>query len=85
MTYKIIFSDTSLKQLKKLEKNTQRRIRDSLKRIIIRPETYVKRLVSEPYYSFRVWGYRIILDIQKDKMIIFVVILGHRKSIYSNL
>jgi len=85
MVYEIIFSDTALKQFGKLEKNFQKRISNSLERIKIRPENYIKRLVDEPYYSFRVGDYRLILDIQKDKMIIFIVILGHRRSIYKIL
>lgn len=85
MTYELIFSDTALKQFRKLEKNIQKRIKNSLERILIRPEDYVKRLVGEPYYSFRAGDYRLILDIQKNKLIIFVVILGHRKSIYENI
>ena len=85
MTYDLIFSYTALKQLKKLDSNIQGRIKNSLERIIIRPENYVKKLVGEPYYSFRVRDYRLILDLQKDKLIIFIVILGYRKSIYENI
>ena len=80
--YQIIFSDTALKQFKR---DLQQRIKNSLERIIIRPESYIKRLVGESYYSFRVGDYRLILDIQKDKMIIFIIIMGHRKDIYENL
>jgi len=83
--YEVIFSDTALKQFKKLNRDLQQRITNSLERIIIRPESYVKRLVGEPYYSFRVGDYRLILDIQRDKMIIFIIIIGHRKDIYENL
>lgn len=83
--YQIIFSDTALKQFKKLNRDLQQRITNSLERIIIRPESYIKRLVGEPYYSFRVGDHRLILDIQRDKMIIFIIIMGHRKDIYGNL
>ena len=83
--YEVIFSDTALKQFKKLNRDLQQRITNNLGRIIIRPESYVKRLVGEPYYSFRVGDYRLILDIQRDKMIIFIIIMGHRKDIYENL
>lgn len=83
--YEIIFSDTALKQFKKLNRDLQQRIKNSLERIIIRPESYIKRLVGEPYYSFRVGDYRLILDIQRDKMIIFIIIIGHRRDIYENL
>ena len=82
MVYDILFSDTSRKQFEKLEKSVQQRIINSLERIRIRPESFIKRLVGEPYYRLRVGDYRIILNIIKDKMIIFVIEVGHRKNIY---
>ena len=80
--YSIIFNPFAEKQLKKLENNLQRRIVDVLNRIRIRPHHFVKRLVGSPYFRLRVGDYRIILDIQNDKLVIVVVELGHRKNIY---
>ncbi|MDP2672440.1 MAG: type II toxin-antitoxin system RelE/ParE family toxin [Nanoarchaeota archaeon] len=80
--YSIIFSPLAEKQLKKLDKELQRRILDVLDRIRIRPHHFVKRLVGSPYFRLRVGNYRIILDIQNDKLVIVVVELGHRKKIY---
>lgn len=71
-----------MKQLEKLSKDVQQRIVSSLERIRMLPFSHVKRLVAEPYYSFRVGDYRVILDIQREKLIIFVIELGHRKNIY---
>lgn len=80
--YNIIFSDTALKQLKKLEKPIQLRIITSLERIRIRPEAYVVKLVGEPYYKFRVGDYRVILDVKSAELIIFIIKIGHRRDIY---
>jgi len=80
--YSIIFNPFAEKQLKKLENNLQRRILDVLNRIRIRPHHFVKRLIGSPYFRLRVGDYRIILDIQNDKLVIVVVELGHRKNIY---
>ena len=80
--YSIIFNPFAEKQLKKLDNNLQRRILDVLNRIRIRPHHFVKRLVGSPYFRLRVGDYRIILDIQNDKLVIVVVELGHRKNIY---
>ena len=82
MTYEIIFTDKASKQLKKLEKNDQERIIKSLERIRIRPEVHITKLVDDPGYKLRVGDYRIILDIEKEKLIILVLIVGHRKNIY---
>jgi len=80
--FDIEFSKTSEKQLLKLEKEVQKRIISTLERIRIRPYPYVKKLVSNPYFRLRVGDYRVILDIQKNKLIIFVIELGHRSNIY---
>ncbi len=85
MSYEIVFTDTSLKQFKKLQKEIQERIIKALERIRIRPEAHVKKLISDPGYRLRVGEYRVLLDIYKDKLIILVINIGHRKNIYKNL
>ena len=80
--FEIEFSKNSEKQLLKLEKDIQKRIIFTLDRIRIRPYPHVKKLVGNPYFRLRVGEYRVILDIQKNKLIIFVVEIGHRKNIY---
>jgi len=81
--YSLIFNPFAEKQLKKLENNLQKRILDVLNRIRIRPHHFVKHLVGSPYFRLRVGDYRIILDIQNDKLVIVIVELGHRKNIYN--
>lgn len=82
MVYTLLFSATAIKQLKKLPKDIQQRISSSLERIRIRPESHVKRLVGQHYYSFRAGDYRAIIDIKKNIMVILVINVGHRKKIY---
>ena len=85
MTYKIFFSDKALKQLKKLEKDDQERIIKSLERIRIRPEAHVTKLIDDPGYRLRVGDYRVILDIKKEKLMILILKVGHRKNIYDKI
>ena len=80
--YDLILSDKSKEQLKKLSKNLQDRIGAVFERIRIRPYPHVKKLVSCPYFRLRVSKYRIILDIAKNKLLIYVIEIGHRKAIY---
>ncbi len=82
MTYGIIFSDSALKQLKKLEKNVRERIISTLERIKIRPQVHVTKLVGDPGYWLRVGDYRVILDIDEGDLVILVIKIGHRKKIY---
>lgn len=83
--YYIVFSDSALKQLKKLDREWQKRILATIERMRIRPENYVKKLVGMPYYRLRIGDYRAILDIKIDKKEIFVMKIAHRRNIYKNL
>jgi mRNA interferase RelE/StbE len=80
--YEIIVSDKAKEQLKKLSPEIRDRIGCVMERIKIRPFHFVKSLAGSPYYRLRVGDYRVILDIKQDKLIIFVIELGHRKNIY---
>lgn len=82
MTYEILISDRASKQLKKLPLEIQQRILNSLERIRARPEDHLKRLVGDPAYSLRVGDYRVLIDLEKDKLILLVIKVGHRKNIY---
>ena len=84
MTYDIIFSDKASKQLQKIEKEVQERIIKALERIRIRPQIHITKLVGDPGYRLRVGDYRIILDIDQEKLLILVLKIGHRKGIYKS-
>jgi mRNA interferase RelE/StbE len=80
--YEILFSKQSEKQLNKLEKTIQKQIINALERIRIRPELFVTKLVGDPAYKLRVGKYRILMEIKKNKLIILILKIGHRKKIY---
>jgi len=80
--YEIEFTKTAESQFLKLDKELQLRIRNVLKRICVRPYPHVARLVGSPFYRLRVGRYRIVLDICDEKVLIYVIKLGHRENIY---
>lgn len=53
-----------------------------MERIRIRPETYVTKLVGDPGYKLRVGDYIVMMDIDKDNLLILVIKVGHRRNIY---
>ena len=83
MMYEIIISERAFKEISKLEKSIQKRIINALERIRFRPEAYVTKLVGDPGYRLRAGDYRIIVDIDKNKLLVLKV--GHRRNIYKNL
>ncbi|MBI4738514.1 type II toxin-antitoxin system RelE/ParE family toxin [Candidatus Woesearchaeota archaeon] len=81
--YKLIYSPSASKQLEKLEHNMKGRIITALERLRIRPESCdIKKLIGMHGYRFRVGDYRIIFDMEKEKLIILVLQIGHRRNIY---
>ena len=80
--YEIIFTAKAKKQFGKFNKTIQQRIDNSLKRIRIRPEAYITRLVGEQIYKFRIGDYRILMDIDNGKLIILIIKIAHRKEVY---
>lgn len=82
MIYSVILSDNAFRQFNKLERKVQERITTVLDRIRIRPFSYVNKLVGKPGYKIRVGDYRIVMDIEQQKLLILVIQIGHRRNIY---
>ncbi|MBS3108327.1 type II toxin-antitoxin system RelE/ParE family toxin [Candidatus Woesearchaeota archaeon] len=81
--YELVYSPGALKALEKLDKPIQKRILTALERLRIRPESCdIKLLIGIPGYRFRVGDYRVIFDIEQEKLHILVLKIGHRKNIY---
>jgi len=82
MSYGVIFTETALNQLRKLERKTQERIITTLERVRLSPERYLRKLRGRPEYRLRVGEYRILILVDREKLILLVVEVGHRKNIY---
>ena len=82
--YEVKWTEFSLKQLKKLNKNTAKRIIDRVESIASNPFKFVKKLKGFDLYRLRIGDYRVIMSIERNKMIVFVLEIGHRKKIYRN-
>jgi len=82
LTWEIIWSEKSVKQLKKMDVKNAQKIFDAVLDCIINPFQNVTRLTNSSFYRLRVGDYRVILDLQQSKMIIFVVETDHNGQIY---
>lgn len=80
--YDIIYSKSAAEFLKKLSPKFQKQILSVLDRARIRPESHFERLVGLKSYKIRAGDYRIIADMQNEKLCILVIKIGHRKNIY---
>jgi mRNA interferase RelE/StbE len=80
----IIFTRSAFRQLKKLDRKIQKRIINKLKFFASQknPLQFAEPLRDRRFgqFRFRIGDYRVIFDVEKEKIIILKV--GHRKDIY---
>ena len=81
MTWQVVWSEKSVKQLEKLDKKNAQKIVDSVLDCIDDPFKSVMRLANSRFYRLRVGNYRVVLDLQMSKMIVFVVETDHRGNV----
>ena len=87
MIYHVEFSENALKTLKKLDKFTVRIIYEWIEKNLEGcedPRAHGKALFANRHgqWRYRIGDYRIIALILDDKLIIQVINIGHRKTIY---
>ena len=85
MAWKIEFSTRADKQLRKLDKQIVRRILSFLKtKVEAEPRSigkYSKGNLSD-LWSYRVGEYRLICNFEDERLVIFVLEIGHRREVY---
>lgn len=82
MTWQVIWSEKSVKQLAKIDKKNAQMVYDAVLDCMQDPFKSVARLTNSPFYRLRVGNYRVILDLQQSRVIIFVIEVDHRGRIY---
>ena len=87
--FQVIYSPGATKALKKISKETAIRIVDSVDALskVNDPKRYIKKLKGSfgaDLYSFRVGDHRVILNVREDTLIIYVIDVGNRSTIYRN-
>lgn len=85
--YRVEFTSKAIKSLKKIDKKAQALLLAWIEKNLVtcnNPYLYGKSLVENHMqeWSYRIGDYRIIADIQEDKILILVLDIGHRKNIY---
>jgi mRNA interferase RelE/StbE len=85
MTFGIRWTESSFRKLQKLDRTVQIRIIEKLDEVASDPYLVAKKLTGVNLYSIRVVDYRVIVSIEKIKMVVFVIDLGHRSKIYKKL
>ena len=81
--YRLLYSETSRKQVKKLHPRLKPVIKSKIEQI--REDPFIGKSLERElsgYFSVRTKRYRIIYRILEDKRIIQIYYVGHRRDIY---
>ncbi|MGK7884696.1 MAG: type II toxin-antitoxin system RelE/ParE family toxin [Crocosphaera sp.] len=87
MTWKVVFKDEALKQLRKLNPTIQNRITNYLRMRLTTdedPRRFGKGLTGDMkgLWRYRVDDYRIICFIEDEALTVLVLKIGHRRKVY---
>lgn len=87
MTWRVEFDDSAAKELRKLDHQAQQDILRYFRERIATdddPRRFGKPLSRDlaGLWRYRVRNYRMICNIEDDKLTVLVLRVGHRKSIY---
>lgn len=83
MTYEIIITKSIQKQLDNLPNNIQERVYDKISQLAEepRPDGVVK-LKGYNEYRVRIGDYRLVYEIQDEKLIVLLLQCKHRRDVY---
>ncbi|MDD6225797.1 MAG: type II toxin-antitoxin system RelE/ParE family toxin [bacterium] len=88
MSYSLYFTDKALKQLKKMDKATAALIIGWLEKNVQgcdNPRLHGKPLTANRIgqWRYRIGDYRVITEIEDNRLVVIVITVGHRREIYN--
>ncbi len=83
--YEVKWTETTARFLEKMEGIDAERILEKMKLVSKNPFHYIKRLKGVPLYSLRTGKYRVIMSIEREKLVILVIDVGNRRNVYDDL
>jgi len=89
LAWSIEYDPGALKDLKKLDRTIQREILDCMDMRVgtaAHPRNFGKPLRASKFglWRYRVRDYRIICELQEKRLVVLVVAVGHRSTIYDD-
>jgi mRNA interferase RelE/StbE len=84
MTYEIIITKSIQKQLDNLPSNIQERVYDKISQLAEepRPDGVVKLKGYDNEYRVRIGDYRLVYEIQDEKLIVLIIQCKHHRDVY---
>lgn len=83
--YRIVFTKQADRALRKMSRNTARLIRERLDQLAEDPyarNPNLTRLQGRPGYRLRVGDWRVIYELEDDRLVILVLKIAPRREVY---
>jgi len=83
VTYSVEMLRSAQRQLAKVDRQDQDRIISAIHGLANEPRPPgSKKLSGRPAWRIRVGVYRVIYEIQDDRLLVLVIAIGHRREVY---
>jgi len=84
--YTVLFSDEAMHAVKRLDAKTKSQIRKAVDRIALDPfEGKELKAELRGMYSYRSGDYRIVYSVEKERIVVMILTVGHRKDVYKQV
>jgi mRNA interferase RelE/StbE len=84
--YQVVFKKSAAKELEKLPKRVQNKILDAIQLLAVNPFTellQIKKMKgAEDLFRIRIQDYRVIYQVEAERVTIAIIKVGHRKDVY---
>lgn len=90
MSYRVTFEKNALKKITKIDANKRIILMSWIQKNLEKcenPRSHGKALSGKlnPYWSYRVGDYRIVVEIKDHELVIVIISLGHRRDVYHKI
>ena len=86
MSYSIEFTNDAKRALKRLDKPVRLRVIEAIQALADTPRPPgVKALTNSSFLRIRVGDWRIVYEVHDGRLVILVITIGHRGSVYRRI
>lgn len=84
MNYRILYAESALKQLRKIDRSVAQRIIRAIDGLSSepRPVGSIKLVGGSGELRIRVGNYRVVYEINDDEVVVLVLRVAHRREVY---
>ncbi len=84
MSYKVLLHPKAARFLKKADASLRDQVKQCLRELENSPERRGERLKQSQFWRVRVSDYRAIYEIDRERKMVIILFIGHRKDVYDD-